>query len=73
VLVVAVVLAIGLASLGLLAILAIALVRHLKLLGGSLRRFHEEVQPILDEIQQGSVTAQDKLASSQDKMQRMPR
>jgi hypothetical protein len=73
VLVVAVVLAIGLASLGLLAILAIALVRHLKLLGGSLRRFQEEVQPILDEIQQASVTAQDKLASSQDKMQRMPR
>jgi hypothetical protein len=73
VLVVAVVLAIGLASFGLLAILAIALIRHLKLLGGSLRRFQEEVQPILEEIQQGSVTAQDKLESSQDKMQRMPR
>lgn len=72
-LVVAVVLAIGLASLGLLAILAIALIRHLKLLGGSLRRFQEEVQPILEEIQQGSATAQDKLESSQDKLQRMPR
>jgi hypothetical protein len=73
VLVVAVVLAIGLASLGLLAILAIALIRHLKILGGSLRRFQEEVQPILEEIQQESVIAQDKLESSQDKMQRMPR
>jgi hypothetical protein len=73
VLVVAVVLAIGLASFGLLAILAIALIRHLKLLGGSLRRFQEEVQPILEEIQQGSVAAQEKLESSQDKMQRMPR
>ena len=72
-LVVAVVLAIGLASLGLLAILAIALIRHLKILGGSLRRFQEEVQPILEEIQQESVIAQDKLESSQDKMQRMPR
>ena len=66
-------LAIGLASLGLLAILAIALIRHLKILGGSLRRFQEEVQPILEEIQQESVIAQDKLESSQDKMQRMPR
>jgi hypothetical protein len=73
VLLVAVVLAIGLASFGLLAILAIALIRHLKLLGGSLRRFQEEVQPILEEIQQGSVAAQEKLESSQDKMQRMPR
>ena len=66
-------LAIGLASLGLLAILAIALIRHLKLVGGSLRQFQGEVQPILEEIQQGSATAQDKLESSQDKMQRMPR
>ena len=49
-LVVAVVLAIGLASLGLLAILAIALIRHLKILGGSLRRFQEEVQPIAEDI-----------------------
>ena len=65
-LVVAVLLAIGLASLGLLAVLAIALVRHVKLLGSSLRRFQEEVQPILEEIQQESVSAQ-------DKMQRMPR
>ena len=66
-------LAIGLASFGLLAILAIALIRHLKLVGGSLRQFQVEVQPILEEIQQESVIAQDKLESSQDKMQRMPR
>ena len=65
-LVVAVLLAIGLASLGLLAVLAIALLRHVKLLGSSLRRFQEEVQPILEEIQQESVSAQ-------DKMQRLPR
>jgi hypothetical protein len=64
--VVAVLLAIGLASLGLLAILIIALVRHFKLLGSSLRRFQEEVQPLLAEIQEESMSAQ-------DKMQRMPR
>jgi hypothetical protein len=61
VLVVAVLLAIGLASAGLLAVLAIALVRHVKLLASSLRRFQEEVQPILEEIQEGSVSAQDTL------------
>jgi len=66
VLVVAVLLAIGLASLALLAILVIALVRHVKLLASSLRRFQDEVQPILEEIQQDS-------ASAQDKMQRMSR
>ncbi len=65
-LVVAVLLAIGLASLGLLAVLVIALVRHVKLLASSLRRFQDEVQPILEEIQQDS-------ASAQDKMQRMSR
>ena len=65
-LVVAVLLAIGLASLGLLAILSIALIRHVKLLASSLRRFQDEVQPILQEIQQGSEKAQ-------DKMQRMSR
>ncbi len=59
-------LAIGLASLGLLAVLVIALVRHVKLLASSLRRFQDEVQPILEEIQQDS-------ASAQDKMQRMSR
>jgi len=66
VLVVAVLLAIGLASLALLAILVVALVRHVKLLASSLRRFQDEVQPILEEIQQDS-------ASAQDKMQRMSR
>ncbi|HYT78893.1 MAG TPA: hypothetical protein VEQ37_06505 [Actinomycetota bacterium] len=65
-LVVAVLLAIGLASLALLAILVVALVRHVKLLASSLRRFQDEVQPILEEIQQDS-------ASAQDKMQRMSR
>jgi hypothetical protein len=61
VLVVAVLLAIGLASIGLLAVLAIALIRHMKLLGSSLRRFQEEVQPILEEIQEGSMSAQDRM------------
>jgi predicted PurR-regulated permease PerM len=59
VLVVAVLLAIGLASIGLLAVLGIALIRQMKLLTSSLRRFQEEVQPILEEIQEGSKRAQD--------------
>jgi hypothetical protein len=62
--VVAVLLAIGLASVGLLVVLVIALMRHVKLLASSLRRFQDEVHPILEEIQRDS-------ASAQDKMQRM--
>jgi predicted PurR-regulated permease PerM len=60
VLVVAVLLAIGLASIGLLAVLGIALIRQMKLLTSSLRRFQEDVQPILEEIQEGSLGAQDR-------------
>jgi predicted PurR-regulated permease PerM len=59
VLVVAVLLAIGFASIGLLAVLGIALIRQMKLLTSSLRRFQEEVQPILEEIQEGSMRAQE--------------
>jgi predicted PurR-regulated permease PerM len=61
VLVVAVLLAIGLASIGLLAVLGITLIRQMKLLTASLRRFQEEVQPILEEIQEGSMRSQDRV------------
>jgi predicted PurR-regulated permease PerM len=61
VLVVAVLLTIGLASIGLLAVLGITLIRQMKLLTSSLRRFQEEVQPILEEIQEGSMRAKDRV------------
>jgi predicted PurR-regulated permease PerM len=67
VLVVAVLLAIGLASMGLLAVLVLALIRHVKLLASSLRRFQDEVQPILEDIQQESASAQDKVQRMQDR------
>jgi len=70
VLVVAVLLAVGLASVGLLAVLLIALVRHLKLLAASLRRFQDEVQPVLEEIQQESVKAQDRMQRMQERQER---
>jgi predicted PurR-regulated permease PerM len=70
VLVVAVLLAIGLASIGLLAVLVIALIRHVKLLASSLRRFQDEVQPLLEQIQRGSETAQDALQRMQDRRER---
>jgi hypothetical protein len=54
-------LAVGLASLVFMAILLISLVRQLKLLGSSLRRFQEDVQPLLEEIQESSATAQDRM------------
>jgi hypothetical protein len=60
--VVLVVLAVAVATLGILAILAIALIRHLKVLARSLKRFQEEAQPILLEIQRQSAIAQDRQA-----------
>jgi hypothetical protein len=54
-------LAVGLASLVFMAILLISLVRQLQLLGSSLRRFQEDVQPLLEEIQESSATAQDRM------------
>jgi predicted PurR-regulated permease PerM len=70
VLVVAVLLAIGLASMGLLAVFVLALIRHVKLLASSLRRFQDEVQPILEDIQQQSATAQDKVQRMQDRQRK---
>ncbi len=55
--VVAIVLAIALATMGILAVLAVGLIRHLKVLALSLRRFQEEAQPILEEIQRASDVA----------------
>jgi uncharacterized protein YoxC len=70
VLLAAVILAIALASFGILLVLVIGLIRHVKLLGESLSRMQKEIQPILEEIQRGSLEAQDrvdKLAERRDK------
>jgi hypothetical protein len=60
--VVAVALAVAVATLGILAVLAIALIRHVKLLSQSLRQFQEEAQPVLLEIQRQSARAQERQA-----------
>jgi hypothetical protein len=65
-----VVLAIGLGTLALLIVLLIALVRHLKVLSSSLRRFQQEVQPALEDLREGSASAQghiERLASGNDR------
>ena len=56
-----VVLAAGLGALAVLTVLLVGLTRHLKVLAASLRRFQEEVQPILEDIQRQSATAQDRV------------
>lgn len=60
-LLVAVIEAIALASFGILFVLVIGLIRHVKLLGQSLSRMQKEIQPILEEIQRGSSEAQDRV------------
>ncbi len=54
-------LALGLAALAFLLILVLGLVRHLKVLTSSLRRFQDEVQPVLEEIRRQSVKAQERM------------
>jgi len=69
VLLVAVIVAIALASFGILLVLVVGLIRHVKLLGESLARMQKEIQPVLEEIQRGSSEAQtriDRLAERRD-------
>jgi hypothetical protein len=55
--VLAVVLAVAIGSLAVLAILAVSLLRHVKVLTASLRRFQEETQPVLLELQRSTASA----------------
>ena len=71
--VVAIVLAVALASMAILAILGIALIRHLKVLALSLKRLQEEAQPILEEIQRSADTAADRGARFRETGDRLRR
>jgi hypothetical protein len=52
-------LAIGLSPGAMLLVLAIALYRHLKLLGRSVKQFQEAVQPGLEDLQREAARAQE--------------
>jgi hypothetical protein len=71
--VVAVVVAVALASMAILAILGIALIRHLKVLALSLKRFQEEAQPLLEEIQRSTAAAADRGAELKESGDRLRR
>jgi hypothetical protein len=71
--VVAIVLAVALASLAIMAILGVALIRHLKVLALSLKRFQEEAQPILEEIQRSAASAADRGAGLKESGDRLRR
>ena len=60
-LVVAALVAVGLASFGLLLVLVVGLTRHVRLLAGSLEQLQKEVQPVLEEIQAGGVKARERM------------
>jgi len=55
-----VVLVLSIASLALLGVLVVGLFRHVKVLSESLRRFSDEVTPLLEKIREGSSSAQDR-------------
>jgi hypothetical protein len=71
--VVAIVLSVALATLAIMAILAVGLLRHAKVLAASLRQFQEETHPLLEEIRRAGASAADRgaeLRGSGDKLRR---
>lgn len=52
------VLVLGIFTLVLLVILVMGLFRHLKLLGATLKRFNDDVMPVLEKLRDGSARAQ---------------
>jgi hypothetical protein len=56
-----VVVAIGLGSTAVMAGVILALIRSLKVLSGSLAKFRDDVQPLLDEVRKGTEHSQDVL------------
>ena len=62
-----VVLTVGLATTAILLVVLLGLVRNLKKLSRSLKRFQDEVRPRLEEIRDGSQTAQGRLDAMQQR------
>ena len=58
---VVVVVALSAVSAGLLLVLVVALIRHVKLLSGSLRAFQEDVRPVMDDVRRATMRSQDRL------------
>jgi hypothetical protein len=48
-------------TLGVMVVLAVALVRHLKLLAAAAAAFRDQAQPILEDITSGAAAAQERL------------
>ena len=71
--VIAVVLTIVFVTLAVLAVVAVGLIRHLKLLIASVKRFQEEAQPLLEEIQRSSASAANRGAKLQESGDRLRR
>ena len=69
-LVLAVILSIGVVTFGLLGVLAIALIRHIKLLSASMGAFQRDVQPILEQLRVGSAESQQRLSKLQERGKR---
>lgn len=61
------VVAIAAAALAFLVVLMVSLVRHLKLLTGSLKAFSEGVRPLVDEIRSDGERAQERLQTMADR------
>ena len=59
--VVLVVLVVGLVTVSVLVVVAIAFIRHLKLLSESVSAFRRAVQPVLDELQREGSRAEESL------------
>lgn len=61
------VVAIAAITLGVLVVLSLTLLRHVKVLRASLRALQEDVRPVADEIQQAALTAAERAAHLADR------
>ena len=58
---------IALVTVAILLLMVLALIRHVKLLAQSLKRFQEQVQPLLEQIRDGSTQATERMESLQQR------
>jgi hypothetical protein len=62
-----VVVALGAVSMGLLLVMLVALIRHVRVLARALQAFQEQVRPKLDDVARGSMHARDRLERLSDR------
>jgi hypothetical protein len=62
----------GVSSL-ILIVMVVGLVRHVRVLAGSLKTFQQEIEPVVAQIREGAETARARLESAAEEAERLQR